>query len=314
MKYLFLLVNNACDIACTYCFYTTGYEKRFPKHIRPEQAATVAGRITDIGFRTVILTGGDPLHSKLKNKTYVLARELKARERRVIINTSAVYLDDADLDTIVALGIDRIDVSIDSHRADIHDAQRGRHADAVRTITGLIECGYRSITTTTVVTEANASTLAETVRWLRDLGVEDVRIQRAFLPEEAGDSRELVTLGMRQACSHLPSPYVRDYIELTERALSNEQPLPMASCRMGKEYFVCDAAGTLTPCFHRSDIMLGNLFSDPVDRLQEMLEKNALTPYVLPPCFGNHCTSLFDNPRFWRKEHETPQDCPAPTL
>lgn len=314
MKCLFLITNSACDVTCAYCFYTTGYEKRFPKRIRPEQAGQVAGRITDVGFRTVILTGGDPLHSKLKHETYVLIRELKARERKVIVNTSAAFLDDADLDTIVALGIDRIDVSIDSHQADIHNAQRGRHADAVRTITGLIERGYHSIGTTTVVTEANASTLAETVRWLRDLGVEDVRIQRAFLPDEAGDSRELVTLGMRQAGSHLPSPHVRNYIELTEQAFSNERPLPMASCRMGKEYFVCDAAGTLTPCFHRSDIMLGNLFSDPVDRLQEMLETNALTPYILPPCFGNHCTSLFDNPRFWRKEHETLQDSPTPSL
>lgn len=314
MKCLFLLMNSVCDIACAYCFYTTGHEKRFHKRIHPEQAKDVSGRISAVGFQTVILTGGDPLHSKLKSETYVLIKELKMCGLRVVINTSAAYLDDADLDTIIALGVDRIDVSIDSHLSGVHDAQRGRHADAVRTITGLIERGYRSIATTTVVTEANAPALVETVRWLQDLGVEDVRIQRAFLPDEARNSRELVTLGMRQAGSQLSSPHVPDYIELTERAFSNEQPLPIASCRMGKDYFVCDATGTLTPCFHRSDIVLGNLFSDPMDRLRETLKMNELTQFTLPPCFGNHCTSLFDNPRFWRKEHETLQDSPAPAL
>lgn len=305
MKCLFLLVNSVCDIACTYCFYTTGHEKRFHKRIQPEQAKHVSNRISAAGFQTVILTGGDPLHSKLKNETYVLIKELKVCGLRVVVNTSAAYLDDVDLDTIIALGIDRIDVSIDSYRSDIHDAQRGRHVDAVRTITGLIERGYRSIATTTVVTEANVSTIVETVRWLHDLGVEDVRIQRAFLPVEARNSHELVTLGMRQVGSHLSSAHVPDYIELTERAFSNGQPLPTASCRMGKDYFVCDAAGTLTPCFHRPDIVLGNLFSDPMDRLREILEMNELTQSTVPPCFGSHCTSLFDNPRFWRKEHDT---------
>lgn len=302
MKHLFLLVNSVCDIACKYCFYTTGYEKRSRNRIRPEQAAHIAGRIVEVDFHTVILTGGDPLHSKFKHETYVLIRELKLRERRVVINTSAASLNNTDLDTIVALGVDRVDVSIDSHLAHIHDAQRGKHTDAVRAIAGLIERGYRTIATTTVVTEANASTLAETVRWLHDLGVEDVRIQRAFLPEQQRYGHDLITLGMRQASSFLSSAHAPEYIELTEWVFNNKALTCGASCRMGKEYFVCDATGVLIPCFHRSDLVLGYLFSDPIEQLKHSLEANALTQHTLPSCFGKHCISLFDNPRFWKEE------------
>lgn len=300
MKTLFFLVNSVCDIACTYCFYTTGYEKRSKNRIHPETADYVSERITSVGFNTVILTGGDPLHSRFKHETYVLICALKTKECKVIVNTSAALLTDDDFDTIVKLGVDRVDVSIDSHDAGIHDSQRGRHADAVRTITGLINRGYHSIATTTVVTPANASTLPETVAWLRSLGVKNIRIQRAFLPGKTSSEDDVMCEDMRKCVSQLSDAHVRAYIELTERVFRNETPLSGPTCQMGKEYFVCDATGVLTPCFHRFDLVLGNLFSDPIDAIRRSLERNELTAYTMPPCFGKHCVSLFDNPKFWR--------------
>lgn len=302
MKQLFLIINSVCDIACRYCFYTTGYEKRSRNRIKPEHASHMASRISEMGFHTVILTGGDPLHSRLKHETYVLIRELKLRGRKVIVNTSAVLLNDTDINEIITLGVDRVDISIDSHLANIHDAQRGEHANTARAIAGFIKRGYRSVATTTVVTEANALTLVETVRWLRNLGVETVRFQRVFLPGSGKDALGVISLGMRQACSFLPAAaHIPQYIELTEWAFSRETPSCQAVCQMGKEYFVCSANGTLTPCFHRPDLVLGNLFSDSTEHIEHSLALNALAQCVLPPCFGSHCVSLFDNSRFWRK-------------
>lgn len=301
MKVLFLLVNSACNINCAYCFYTTGHEKRSRHRVYPKNVSFVAERIISVGFDTVILSGGDPLHSRFKHETYVFIRELKIQGLRVIVNTSAACLNEDDLDTIVSLGVDRVDVSIDSHDASIHDAQRGRHVDAVSAITGLIRKGYRHVVTTTVVTSLNASTLLETISWLRDLGVEDVRIQRVFLPDNHND-----TGGVMQAMyfvePYLCASHALEYIELTERAFDGRPAPRRAQCRMGKEYFVCNAQGMLTPCFHRDDIVLGNLFNDPVDALVEAFENHDLTAYDMPPCFGGHCASLFDIPTFWREQ------------
>lgn len=300
MTSLFLMVNSACNIACTYCFYTTGYEKRSRDRILPRQAGHVAKRIAEARFGTVILTGGDPLHSVHKRETYELISALKANSLRVVINTSAAYLAERDFDRLVELAVDRVDVSIDSHDAAIHDAQRGRHADAVRAIRGLLRRGV-PLSTTTVVTQRNAPTLGRTIEWLRDLGVADIRVQKAFLPGGDLVGHRIVDANLRAAAPLLGKPHAAQYLEQTVRLFRGKGPLSEARCPMGKEYFVCDARGNLAPCFHRGDIYLGNLFEDELATLRGAMESNPLASETMPICVGSHCASLFDNPSLWRK-------------
>lgn len=277
-----------------------GHKKRSRHRIRPEIASRIAERISSVGFNTVILSGGDPLNFRFKCETYVLIRELKARGIKVIINTSATRLGEHDLCTIIDLDVDRVDISIDSHDPAIHNAQRGRHADTVSAIIDLLEKGYRNVVTTTVVTGFNAPTLLETILWLRKLGVEDVRVQRVFFPGNSLDTGNIMQ-AMYNVESYLNAPHALKYIELTKRAFEGHSPTCDAYCRMGKEYFVCNAQGILTPCFHRDDIILGNLFEDQIDVLLKTFERHELIMHDVPPCFGSHCASLFDIPTFWRR-------------
>lgn len=301
MRTLFLLVNAICDIRCTYCFYETGHEERFKDRISAASVAVIAARIAATGFLRVILTGGDPLHSRLKQDTYALIRELKKNGMQVIINTSGARLTDEDLDILVESHVDRIDFSIDSHLAEIHDAQRGRYADTVDAIRGLRERSYESIVTTTVITDRNASSLNMTLEWLRELGISDCRVQPAFLPGNPNGSTGAIE-SMRNVPQFVQAEHWDDYLELTVRGGKGESAPENAECLMGKQYFVCDPKGKLTPCFHRADVVLGNLFEDPIEKIVSVLDQNQLTPYKVPPCFGKHCTSLFDNPKCWRKK------------
>ncbi|MFA6397113.1 MAG: radical SAM protein [Sulfurimonas sp.] len=305
MRCLFLLVNSVCNIACTYCFYTIGYEKRSSSRIHSNEANYIAKCIRQVEFKTVILTGGDPLHMRFKQDTYKLIEELKKYNLKVIVNTSAAFLNDSDLDLIVSLGVDRVDISIDSHDPIIHNAQRGRHEDAHFAISGLLSRNFKSVTTTTVVTELNASTIHETIRWLQDFGVCDIRIQHAFDPSyenrsiDALNKFNIQDVGLIHKSSHVPS-----YSQLMEHSSQQEAQRIGAYCQMGKEYFVCDALGNLTPCFHRGDISLGNIFRDSVEEIQSLIHSHELAQRDVPPCFGRHCVSLFDNPRFWRNDNE----------
>lgn len=302
MRSLFLLVNSSCDIACKYCFYTTGYEKRVPHRILAQYAPFVAQRIADVGFDTVILTGGDPFQSRLKHETYQLIRELKKHGRRVIVNTSAALLEERDLDTIVSLTVDRVDISIDSYDPEIHNQQRGCHQDAVNAIIGLLSRGFKKVATTTVVTSLNAPTLQQTIEWLRSLGVTDIRIQRAFIPTHEHSGDDVVTQSIVEARQLLTAPHTSDYIGLSTQGQSKNVLPQHAICAMGKTYFVSTAQGVLTPCFHRSDMVLGNLFRDDPNMLCQALSGHELAIIRHPSCFGSHCISLFDNPRFWESQ------------
>lgn len=300
-RVLFLLVNGVCDICCRYCFYTLGYQKRLEKRITPSVAEICASRIANLNFRTVILTGGDPLCRRFKQETYALIKALKDHSLKVIVNTSAASMDQEDANTLVSLGVDRVDVSIDSYDPDIHNFNRGCHAEAVYAIKKLVELRSLAVATTTVVTKENAPSLIETIAWLYFLGVQDVRIQRAFIPNEVVDDAESIQAEMRRSVNFLTKPHIPQYIDLTERIWQGQVTPISAQCLMGKKYFVCDSDGVITPCFHRQDIVLGNLFFDSLDFLEISLRKKNLTNEVTHQCLGKQCVSLFDNAYFWKE-------------
>lgn len=306
MRCLFLMVNNLCNINCEYCFYATGYQKRTVSKINRGDAASLAIKIAALNFDKVILTGGDPLQLKWKDETYELIREFKKRKLSVIINTSATCLTDTDLDVIIKLNVNRVDISIDSHIPEIHNSQRGRYDDTVYVIKGLILRGYQYLSTTTVITKKNAPALQKTIRWLQKLGVADIRFQKVFIPEKnkiqnSESDDNFIFNTMKIAAQQLKSAHIKDYIELTQAAFKKSNPSPKASCCMGKQYFVCSAEGDLMHCFHRPDIKLGNLFIDSISEINFNIDNNILSKSKkIPKCFGAHCVSLFDNPKFWK--------------
>lgn len=115
MKALFLNTSFTCDLACRYCFYEQGHEKRLPLHLDAERIPELATRIRQLGFQTVILTGGDPLSTTYREETFMLIKALKSENLRVILNTSGVKLAEYELDRIIALAVDRVDLSINSY-------------------------------------------------------------------------------------------------------------------------------------------------------------------------------------------------------
>ncbi len=301
MKVLFLSVNSRCDMACKYCFYTIGHEKRLGGRIEPKQAKAFAEAIKANGFTSVILTGGDPFYSKYKNETFELIKELKEIGLRVLVNTSGAGLNARDLNRIVALNIDRVDISINSLDAETHNQERGHFEDAIGTITGLVARGYaRKLSTTTVVTPENAKLAAKTIEFLQHLGVEDTRYQPVFLKTDQDYAPLEQALDECAAVCH--KPHTDNYLEQCKRAYNGEKSLANSVCQMGRSYFVSDCYGNLTPCFHRGDIILGNMFLNSPEEIDDHIASSVPCASTHPRCFGKHCVSLYDNPLYWKEK------------
>ena len=299
MKVLFLIVNLTCDLACRYCFYSVGHEKRSADRIKPKQIARFTQAIKANGFTTVVLTGGDPFCSQWKQETFALIESLKSAELKVVVNTSGVKLDEADLGQIIEFGIDRIDISIDSVQEKLHNAERGRYQDTVFTLQGLLRRGHTNVATTTVITERNAQYAAETLRWLQSMGVVNTRYQPAFT--KTVQDYACISEALEDCAKVYSHAYTDKYIEQCKRANCDLSPAPESECRMGLEYFVCDCRGNLMPCFHREDIVLGNILVDAPEKIAQAVEECPLCRQERPLCFGKHCVSLYDNPLFWKE-------------
>ena len=61
---------------------------------------------------------------------------------------------------------------------------------------------------------------------------------------------------------------------------------------MGTQGLVIDADGAVYPCFHRHDLLAGNLMHDPWETIVKRL-RNMGEPLLGAPCFGEHCLSMF---------------------
>jgi MoaA/NifB/PqqE/SkfB family radical SAM enzyme len=301
MKKLFLFANGVCDIACDYCYYSTKYDTRDRARIKPNQAFGVAQKIKDCGFGLVVLTGGDPLQSRLKHETYFLIEELKKQGLPVVVNTSGAGLDETDVQRIIDLDIDRVDFSIDSHLSEIHNAERGMFQESVNAMRGLLDSGFSRVATVTVVGKHNFDSLQDTLIWFSTVGVKDSHVHLAFEPGFDLSEKIKQLNGMQKVLPYLGYEHAFQHLEHTLRVFSGDSPHPMAQCQMGKVYFICNPEGVLTPCFHRKDLILGNLFTDSVKSILTVMNQNELTSTVVPSCYGPHCASLFDNPMFWKK-------------
>ena len=134
---LFLLVNTKCDLACSYCFYTTDHEAR-DDDILAIPTPELIEHLRTLHFGSVILSGGDPLNRASKASTIDLVRELVAGGLQVIVNTSAAFLTDDDCRHLAAARPTRVDISIDSVNTRVHNLLRGRHTDTVAAVRNLV--------------------------------------------------------------------------------------------------------------------------------------------------------------------------------
>lgn len=311
---LFLIVNTACDIACKYCFYSTGHESRDKRVVELTVLPEVSQRLKHLKFDTVILTGGDPLNRNYRDKTLEIIKILKQHELRVIVNTSGAYLDESFCDRLIAADPSRIDFSVDSYDPSLHNLQRGRFDDTISAIKYLLVKKYTRIVITVVVTAQNQGSILSIFDYFARLGVSDCRFQPAFLPDSFSKFKEVrqpeidakLHDDLALVTQFSPDSKVRHLYHqywFSHYPVSNDVRVvtmaPKPLCHMGKSTFVAEADWSLIPCFHRADIVLGNILEDPLVDLETAINCNQFHSTSLPECVGRHCVSLFSGSQNW---------------
>ncbi len=117
IDYLRLSVTDRCDLRCTYCIPEGFQDFEEPEHwLSFDEIERVVGAFARLGVSRVRLTGGEPL---LRRDLPTLARRLKQLPglNDLSLSTNATQLD-KHADALFEAGVSRINVSLDSLRAD----------------------------------------------------------------------------------------------------------------------------------------------------------------------------------------------------
>ncbi len=128
-------------------------------------------RLWEVGIPHIVFTGGEPT---LRADLPELIAHAEKNGQITGINTNGRRLKDrAFVDALVDAGLDHVQMTLESHRPDIHDGMvraPGAWQDTVAGLRNVLATRLFVMTNTTLLTE-NKPTLAGTLAFLAELGV-----------------------------------------------------------------------------------------------------------------------------------------------
>lgn len=207
-----LALTYQCNNACSHCYNARA--RSFPQ-LSTKEWFKILDQLWDIGIPHIVFTGGEPT---LRSDLPELIAHAERNGQITGINTNGRRLKDADfVKTLVDAGLDHVQITLESHLAEIHDALVAHRGAWYETVSGLrnVLATRLYVMTNTTLLQRNAPFLAETLDFLAETGVPTVGLN-ALIYSGRG---ETVGTGLKE--SELP-PLLRLAQEKTE---ANQQRL-----------------------------------------------------------------------------------------
>ena len=254
---LYLHVTFRCQLQCTHCYARADAHGRQQPDMPVEVFLRLVLEAKAIGFRQLIITGGEPLEHR-QRKTLLAelqrCRALSTPMNLVLRTNLAMPLDDGQLRQIAA-AVDQVVVSVDGDK-DTHDERRGKgtYAAAMRNLEAYVRVARR-------VSDAGELSIA-TVMSSVDIQGEpgnSVRQLAVRLGIRRTRFRPLLPIGRAEDWPEPPASealgaYV-DPMDLIEGGFR-----PVATCGLGQNLYV-EPSGDSFPCYayHKPHSFLGNV-------------------------------------------------------
>jgi MoaA/NifB/PqqE/SkfB family radical SAM enzyme len=179
-----LALTYRCQNDCGHCYNET----KDKKELTPEQWMAVIDKLWEVGVPHIVFTGGEPtLYDGLER--LVAQTEEHGQVTGLITNGRALRTP-GYLKELVRLGLDHVQITVLSHREEVHDRLAGSKGAWKETIEGLKVALSEDlyVSSNTTIMRSNAADIEETMRFLVRLGVKNIAfnsIIRAGKGEEA---------------------------------------------------------------------------------------------------------------------------------
>ncbi len=173
-------VTAACNLACRGC------SKRDAGHgetLALDQTTRLIDRLQATGrLQSLSITGGEPLMDAEREKTFAIIRHAKSLSLHVRLCTNGCYLQADVVDELKKLGVDRVQVGLDSPSRFFHNFRaRSRTAweDATRGIEAVADAGLQASVRFTLY-RSNLHDITGTYRLAARLGAAHFKLRTLF--------------------------------------------------------------------------------------------------------------------------------------
>jgi radical SAM protein with 4Fe4S-binding SPASM domain len=163
-----LAVTYRCNNDCHHCYNA---RPRDFGEIPTSQWLHIIDRLWEIGIPHIVFTGGEPT---LRPDLPELIAHAESLGQITGLNTNARRLkDDKFVTQLLEAGLDHVQITVESHNADIHDEMVNAQGAWKQTIAGLhnaLDTPLYVMTNTTMLRQ-NSPSLGETLDFLAEIGV-----------------------------------------------------------------------------------------------------------------------------------------------
>lgn len=219
VRYLRLSVTDRCNLRCTYCMAEDMTFLPKSRVLSLEEMTQVGQAFVELGVEKIRLTGGEPL---VRNGVIELAQKLSALNglRELVMTSNGVLLDKFSK-PLVDAGVSRINISIDSLRADRFKilTRFGQLDDVLRGIQVARKAGFAKIKLNAVVLKGtNDDEVIELTQYAVDNGLDISFIEEMPLGEIDGHSRVDTAIDNRSIKEQLSEYFQLEHSDFNDKA------------------------------------------------------------------------------------------------
>jgi len=298
-----LALTYRCNNNCAHCYNA---RSRSTPELTTADWKSILDRLWDTGIPHIVFTGGEPT---LRRDLPELIAHAQHNGQITGINTNGRQLKDAAfLNDLVSAGLDHVQITLESHDAEIHDQMVRAPGAWKDTVAGLQNAlaAHLFVMTNTTLLQVNSSpdNLRKTLAFLNETGVPTVGLNALIysgaglevgtgLPEQALPSllmlaREMTTKNNQRLIWYTPTQYCHfDPMMLM---------LGIKGCTAALYNMCVEPEGSVIPCQSYYETV-GNMLTDPWPaiwnhelsvrlRERQKLPDECQTCLVLPSCGG----------------------------
>ena len=142
--------NYVCNFHCQHCSVKNFQGKKEGRSFTLDDVRELSRQADELGLANMVITGGEPLVFKDFDQ---LVEAIDPQKFYITSDTNGWYLDAKRAKHLKSIGVDKIQLSLDSLNAAEHDEFRkapGSHARALRAIDAALDAGLNIILSTVV--------------------------------------------------------------------------------------------------------------------------------------------------------------------
>lgn len=273
-------ITNKCPLQCIHCSSDSSLTTR--EQLKLDEIKQIIDDFKDLGGKVLEISGGEPLLHKDIFKI-ILYGKLKGLEVRLY--TNGIYLNDASIEELTRVGLDRILLGVYGASSTVHDSITGHKGSFSKTIKAIEKLRQKRVYVGIhfVPTKINYRELELLAEMADEIGVDELAILR-FVPQGRGaKNKTLLLLNGKEESELLKSlGILKSKYGFLRLGCPMDQSL---NCKAGENILTIKPDGfvSLCPAF-KNDKIVGNAKKQT---LKQIWEKSLVLAEVRKAKKGN---------------------------